>query len=841
MALRKSSTPAPDSSTEATPLLRSNSQEAPPVSYTEGPSPTSDHDDPTQIADTPRPTRLSSIALILLCISVVSIFLVGFFAPAAAARYAKEAVVLDITSLSVDSFTDNGVKVRVQATVQMDASRVKNHAVRSLGRTGTWIANKISTDATKVDVYLPDYDGGLLGTASAPPMTISVRNGQSTKLDFVSDVKLGSRDTIRSLANDYLVGGLGKIRVLGVADLGLKSGLLHLGTQKISEEIAFEGSIYKLTYGQPELPSLPEFQVNRMDVGEITLPEQKALSVNVSAVIQNPYPVEFDVPPLSFVILLSGCKADDLVNVATAETSHLSVEPKTDIGVDVHGIVRNIPEELVTACPGSHISPIDMFLGTYLHGKDTTVYIQGSQSPGSNAPSWLLEFLQSITLPIPFPGHTFDNVVKSFSLSHVKFQLPSPDAPAGTPEASLRLSADVLVTVRLPQEMSFPLDVSHLKATADVTYEGQKFGTLHFPKWVPASSTRSNDSKYLYVQAEVRDSLLDIEDYDIFDTIVQKLLSGDGKPIFLGIDGSTDVEIGTSLGQFVVKNIPASGNIKIDGLPITQMPLPKVNEVIITDTTTQSITLGIDLDLENPTPWKAIVPYMSVHITHDGFILGNASIVNGHVVTGMNTFSIQATWDPQAHGGHKAEEAGRRLAGEYISGYNTTITIRLHANSFPSMPLLSKLLSNYNVTIPTPRLPVPGKDGPSDCPPNFIESATMHLISSSADFLLNNPLRKDKVTIEAINGTAKYKGSELGKIVSSKPFAIKPAVEGRTTTPRLPVRWKLRGVGYEAMKRALGGTLAVHAEALCLVRVGKLQMEVFYNSTNPIGANIHWR
>jgi len=431
--------------------------------------------------------------------------------------------------------------------------------------------------------------------------------------------------------------------------------------------------------------------------------------------------------------------------------------------------------------------------------------------------------------------------VKSFSLSGVKFQLPSPNAPKGTPEASLRLSADVLATVRLPQKMTFPLDVSRLKATADATYEGHRFGTLHFPKWIPASSATSNDSKYLYVQAEVRDSLVDIEDYHIFDKIVRKLLSGDGKSIFLGINGSTDVGIGTIIGQFVVRNIPASGEIKIDGLPTTQMPLPKVNEVLIVDTTTQSATLGIGLSLENPTPWEIIVPHMSVHIMYDGFVLGNASIVNGHLMAGINSLSIGATWDPQAHGGHMAEEAGKRLAGKYVSGYNTTITLHPHTNSIPSMPLLSKLLSNFNVTMPTPRLPVPRNGGASDSPPTFIDSANIHLISSTADFLVNNPLRKDEVTVEAINGTAKYRCNELGEIESSKPFAIKPAVEGRTITPRIPVRWKIGGVGYEAMRKALGGRLAVHAEALCLVRVGKLQMEIFYNSTNPIGANIHLR
>jgi hypothetical protein len=184
------------------------------------------------------------IALVLLCASVLVVLSVGFLAPAAAAKYAKEALVLDVTSLSVDSFTDRGVRVRIQATVKVEAGRVTNNPVRSLGRAGTWMVHEVSTDVTKVNVYLPDYGDGLLGTATAPSMVIGVRNGQITELNFVSDVELGSREVIRSIANDYLTGRLGRVRVVGVADLSLRSGPLSFGTQKISEEVAFEGSRY---------------------------------------------------------------------------------------------------------------------------------------------------------------------------------------------------------------------------------------------------------------------------------------------------------------------------------------------------------------------------------------------------------------------------------------------------------------------------------------------------------------------------------------------------------------------------------------------------------------------
>lgn len=186
---------------------------------------------------------------------------------------------------------------------------------------------------------------------------------------------------------------------------------------------------------------MPNFQVNRLDFGEITLPEQQALVANASIKIKNPFPVDFEISSLSFTVLLPGCETNNLVVVAAAETSRLFVKPKTDIDLDISAVIRNLPDDLITTCPQSRTSPIDNFLGSYLHGNYSTVYVRGSDAPSSDAPEWLLEFLRSITIPLPFPGHKFDNVVKSFSLSNVKFRLPDPNCKPGSPESAPRLSA----------------------------------------------------------------------------------------------------------------------------------------------------------------------------------------------------------------------------------------------------------------------------------------------------------------------------------------------------------------------------------------------------------------
>lgn len=184
------------------------------------------------------------ITLALLCTSIIAVLSVGIFGPSAAARYAREAVVLDVSNLSVESFTDRGVRARIRATVTIDASRVKNGALRTFGVMGTWLARKVSTEESKVYIYLPDYGEGILGTATAPATVLDIRNGQITSIDFVSEVETGSLDVFRRVTNDYLNGGLGMVRVRGETNLALKSGLFSLGTQRISEEMTFKGSEY---------------------------------------------------------------------------------------------------------------------------------------------------------------------------------------------------------------------------------------------------------------------------------------------------------------------------------------------------------------------------------------------------------------------------------------------------------------------------------------------------------------------------------------------------------------------------------------------------------------------
>ena len=63
-------------------------------------------------------------------------------------------------------------------------------------------------------------------------------------------------------------------------------------------------------------------------------------------------------------------------------------------------------------------------------------------------------------------------------------------------------------------------------------------------------------------------------------------------------------------------------------------------------------------------------------------------------------------------------------------GYNTSLTLRTHNGTIPSLPNIGHALSNFSVDIPTPRLKPPKNpnrpvDDPENDRPRFIDDATV--------------------------------------------------------------------------------------------------------------------
>jgi len=231
---------------------------------------------------------------------------------------------------------------------------------------------------------------------------------------------------------------------------------------------------------------------------------------------------------------------------------------------------------------------------------------------------------------------------------------------------------------------------------------------------------------------------------------------------------------------------------------------------------------------------------MNIHILNNGSVIGDATLQNISVVRGNNTnLLVQATWDPTTFGGENGTKIGRELLSQYISGFNTTLTFQTHNGSIPFRPDIGTALSKFAIEIPTPKLsdPTPGEGDGSDGNhnPHFIEDATFHLFSSTATFTLISPLKYSTIFVDSINATALYNHTEpVGAINYDLPFKVPP---GSSRSPRLPVDWSLDSVGYEELRKALGGTLKLDAKGTVGIRLGRWTETVWYVGSG-IGASV---
>lgn len=312
------------------------------------------------------------------------------------------------------------------------------------------------------------------------------------------------------------------------------------------------------------LPTIPEYRITKLNFREAQH-GQRGMAADVSLALKNDFPVALTLPPLEFDILVQGCSPNQpYILLADAKTSKVEVEPTEEIHVNVSGIIRELPETFVKACPESKKSPLDLLLGSYMHGDETTIYIRGSESLSGDTPKWITDFLRGIVLPLPFPGHTFDHLIRDFSLANVHFTLPDPFASPDSPKSRLKLSATVEALVNLPEEMNFHIEVSRVRAEADVFYHEGKLGSLDLRKWQQANSTRidahGKTPAGLAVKSLVNNAPLNITDDNVFADLLQALLFGENG-IVLGVKAKVEVEIETAVGEFVVRDLPAEGKV----------------------------------------------------------------------------------------------------------------------------------------------------------------------------------------------------------------------------------------------------------------------------------------
>ena len=311
-------------------------------------------------------------------------------------------------------------------------------------------------------------------------------------------------------------------------------------------------------------PALPEINITKAivyDDNSTSHAGAMAVDVSVTALLDSPFTLT--IPPLGFDVLVPNCLPDDpYILVATAKTGAVEVSPRSYTYVDSYGWIRNIPDELIKACPGQKSSPLDLLVKNYINGHRTTIYVRGGDAASPDTPAWIVELLKSITVPVPFTGRALDNLVKNFTMSDVHLSLPDPLAEPDTAEAQPKVSALVKALIKVPAEMNFQLDVPHVRAKVDIFYRGNKLGFLDLYRWRPANTTFLEDTDglpALLVEFRMKDAPLHVTNEDTLTEVIQALLFGKGV-VRLQVAADVDADVSNRLGTVTLRKIPAQGS-----------------------------------------------------------------------------------------------------------------------------------------------------------------------------------------------------------------------------------------------------------------------------------------
>jgi hypothetical protein len=311
------------------------------------------------------------------------------------------------------------------------------------------------------------------------------------------------------------------------------------------------------------VPTIPEYNITKVLFRDI---DNHTVAADISIDAMNKYPIEVVVPPLGFEILVPNCGINDpYILVADALTDPIGIRPREMVVASVHGVVRHLPDALTRICPNSESSPLDRFLKEYLGGRAATVFVRGKQQPSLGTPQWVDDILSQVTVPVPFPGRTFDNLIRNFSLTDAHFSLPDPLADPDDSASNPTVSGTINVIAGLPKDMNFAINVTKVRASADVFYENKQLGVLDVHQWRDANSTKIQDDPedpQLQITSRIDDAPLNVTDGDVLTEVIQTLLF-QGQSIRLDVKALVDVKVQTVLGQLVLKDVPAEGKIPV--------------------------------------------------------------------------------------------------------------------------------------------------------------------------------------------------------------------------------------------------------------------------------------
>ncbi|KAL0580357.1 hypothetical protein V5O48_000210 [Marasmius crinis-equi] len=475
--------------------------------------------------------------------------------------------------------------------------------------------------------------------------------------------------------------------------------------------------------------------------------------------------------------------ADNILIAPVQSTGGVSLAPQSTSVLSLAG--RLIPQS-----SSEGLSTVSKIFNNFVHGQDSDLVVHGS-SAGSSDVTWLNEGIKSLQVATVLPNRGVQNIIKNINLNQLTLMF-TPDT-AYNPSTSSD-NSDAAFT--LP--FGFPIDITALEQTIDVSYQGNQFAQLAIPK---GPSSTDVENRIIHLTFQNVPFAVSGDGHGTFDSFLAATTLGDKETI--GLSGSANADASTAVGVLSLSSIPFSVDSTIEGLQGLNARPVTVSNLDVNHGFPDFLLITVDGALFNPsnlTVGKLLEFFLVGTILNHACdqapgmfrshwslsknqVIGSSDIKGLVIKPGNGSYGIEVHFAPQGD----AVNAGKDLLQNFIQGVDVDTSISGSRDS-TAVESLKTALSQIRLSpVVIPALKQSLIDSASlSFPADIVQTGI-----AQTTFSLANPFTAS-INLLKVKADAIYNNLTLGTIdadVSSNP--IHADGHSTITSPTLPLKYNL--------------------------------------------------
>ncbi|KAI8637075.1 hypothetical protein BD408DRAFT_425155 [Parasitella parasitica] len=770
------------------------------------------------------------IAITITTCSAIILFCLLWFAPTFAQRSVKDGVAFSFQKASILNVTDDNIitmhvvgKIELQPTL-FNLQNKFNNMFGTIGIQETELQVHYESNETSV------LSSMSMGTIDLPALDLNSLSSVTT-FDFVTRFLIDDTDALMNFCKDAVVAKTIMWRVAGPLSvtLGWLPWKSNVNLDKTVELEGMDG-------------------LKRNDLQSLVFPGPHPLggvSVSGTVGIYNPSSVlSLTLGDMDFGIFLPAASPNEKdVQMAVVQSIDADLQGNCMNYFNVTGRTLPIPQDKRSQ------ALMESFLTGYLHGKPTRVHVKGSsfgpddqpqKKHVSTTPRWLRKALESVVLSVPFPGATETDLIQSLELSHIKIDFSSTGNPL--------ISGDAIALLKKPQEMQFHMDVTEIDPSVFLYLNPDStkpFAHVKPSRPCPATTEEGDGIDLPLGTMRVKSRLYRApfkvlpDGQKDFEEFLNRVFNEKKGTVY--IHGTSDAKVNSPFGHLNIRDLEFNGEIETQGLQGMHHPPPQVTEMTIVKGYPDALHARTVISIFSPADVHINLGGLNMMLLFNGHVIGNTTITELSLEPGVFNELTVSAW---LFGGNKhvIDFIGQFISNGIATTSNVTLTISGNHPNPSKSKFLQKFLRNLSFDVQAP---------PFDKEP-LLADCQVNILSSTVIMSLRNPFPDIEMAINKINASATYEIYEIGRMVADfedtaegwkGPLLLPPpncdidSCEGIVVrSEKIPVITK--ELGYEAIKKALGGSIEVSVDSQVAVMIDQFELRDLAYRQNNITAKV---